>query len=233
MPPEYGGDSSTGKPRGGTKGLELRDRPRERLARYGAMNLSDEELLMILLRTGIKGKGLRVIARQILTILDEKGVDLQLEDLEQIAGVGSAKAANITAAFELVRRRVYEKGLKISRPADIYPLICHYGDRKQEHFLGITLNGANEVMKVRVVTVGLLNSTQVHPREVFADAISDRAASMIIAHNHPSGNLLPSPEDLAVTRRLRESGELLGIQLLDHLVFSTRGYYSLADHNQL
>jgi DNA repair protein RadC len=150
-----------------------------------------------------------------------------------VDGIGSAKAALIDAAFEFVRRRIKPEGLKITFPVDIMPLIQHYSDRKQEHFLGISVNGANEVMNIRVITIGLVNKTQIHPREVFADALADRASAIIVAHNHPSGSLQPSPEDIRITGQLKEAGTILGVPLLDHIIFSSRGYYSLAEHNDL
>lgn len=117
--------------------------------------------------------------------------------------------------------------------ADIMPLIQHYSDRRQEHFLGISINVANEVMNIRVITIGLVNKTQIHPREVFADALADRASAIIVAHNHPSGSLQPSPEDIRITGQLKEAGTILGVPLLDHIIFSSRGYYSLGEHNDL
>jgi len=116
---------------------------------------------------------------------------------------------------------------------DVLPLIQHYGDRKQEHFLCISINGANEVMNIRVVTIGLINKSQVHPREVFADVIAERASAVIVAHNHPNGDLVPSNEDIAITKRLKESATVLGISLLDHIIFNNKGYYSFVENNEL
>jgi DNA repair protein RadC len=113
------------------------------------------------------------------------------------------------------------------------PWVRHYGDRRQEHFLCISLNGANEVITTRVVSVGLVNKTQVHPREVFAEPITDRASAVILAHNHPSGNLSPSKEDLQITRQLKEAGETLGITVLDHIIFSQKGHYSFLEQGEL
>jgi DNA repair protein RadC len=144
-----------------------------------------------------------------------------------------AKAAAVVAALEFSRRRIRPEGVKISFPADVIPLISHYADRKQEHFLCISLNGANEVINSRVVSVGLVNKTQVHPREVFADPITDRASSIIVAHNHPSGELIPSKEDIQVTKQLQSSGEILGIRLADHIIFNKKGYYSFLEHGEL
>ena len=118
-------------------------------------------------------------------------------------------------------------------PSDVFPLVAHFADLKQERFLTVSLNGAHEVIQTRTVSVGLVNRTLIHPREVFADALTDRACAIIVAHNHPSGQLTPSPEDKDITRRLRGAGELLGIPLLDHLVFSRQDFYSFVEHGLL
>jgi DNA repair protein RadC len=115
----------------------------------------------------------------------------------------------------------------------VLPLIRHLADRKQEHFVCVSLNGANEVIATRIVSVGLVNRTQVHPREVFADPITDRATAVIVAHNHPSGSLEPSREDLDITRQIKSAGEILGIKLLDHVVFNQKGYYSFCEKGLL
>jgi len=133
------------------------------------------------------------------------------------------------AAFELARRYLLGERPKIRKPQDILPYVQPYIRRKQEYFVCITLNGAGEVIETRVVTVGLLDSAQIHPREVFADALADRAAGVILVHNHPSGNLEPSPEDIAITRRLVEAGKLLGIEVLDHIIISPSGHLSLKE----
>jgi DNA repair protein RadC len=121
----------------------------------------------------------------------------------------------------------------IRRPQDVLPFIQHIADKKQEYFLALSLNGANEVIESRVVTVGLLDSSQIHPREVFADAIADRAAAVILAHNHPSGLLEPSPQDLALTRQLVEAGKIVGIEVLDHIIVTKRGYLSLKEQGYI
>ena len=151
----------------------------------------------------------------------------------EIDSIGNAKATTIAAAFEFVRRRIKPEGLKIKFPADVLPLIQHYADRKQEHFLCISINGANEVMNVRVVSIGLVNKSQVHPREVFADVISERASAVIVAHNHPQGELKPSDEDIQITKQLKEAARILGLSLLDHIIFNTKGYFSFAEHDEL
>jgi DNA repair protein RadC len=165
------------------------------------------------------------VARRVLRTLDASSDRVDLKDLQKIEGVGPAKAALLSAALEFARRRIRPEGVKISLPPDVLPLIRHYADRKQEHFICISLNGANEVINTRIVSVGLVNKTQVHPREVFADPITDRASAIIVAHNHPAGGLYPSKEDIEVTKQLKSAGEILGIRLLDHIIFNHKGYY--------
>ena len=215
------------------KDLPLDERPREKLLKKGAESLSDQELMAIILGKGSQKNDVFSLAKKLIKIIDEKGIKVQAKEILNIDGIGEAKATTIAAAFEFVRRRIKPEGLKIKFPVDVLPLIQHYGDRKQEHFLCISINGANEVMNIRVVTIGLINKSQVHPREVFADVISDRASAIIIAHNHPVGDLKPSNEDIAVTKRIKEASTILGISLLDHIIFNNKGYYSLLENNEL
>lgn len=216
-----------------TNEIPVQDRPRERLAVHGSERLSDHELLQAIIGSGMKGRGVSVLAEEVLALIDRNGGSVRYTELVTVCGLGSAKAAVICAAFELVRRTLCPSPTRICAPADILPVIRHYADRKQEHFLCASLNGAHEVQAVRVVSVGLVNRTIVHPREVFADALTDRAAAVIVAHNHPSGRVEPSMEDRDVTRRLRQAGDTLGLRLLDHVIFSTRGYYSFLEHGEL
>ncbi len=213
--------------------LSKSERPREKLEAKGPQALSDIELLAILLGSGTKDHDVLTVAGRILKALDGQNEKLSLEELKKIEGVGPAKATLIAAALEFSRRRIRPEGVRISFPPDVLPLIRHFADRKQEHFICVSLNGANEVITCRVVSVGLVNQSQVHPREVFADPITDRASAIIVAHNHPSGSLEPSREDMEMTRQLRSAGEILGIRLLDHIVFNQKGYYSFLEQNQI
>ena len=209
--------------------IPKRERPREKLQERGAAALSDLELMAVLVGKGIKGRDVMSVAESILKMLDASQGKLSMEELQKIEGVGPAKATLIATALEFSRRRIRPEGLKISFPLDVLPLIRHYGDRKQEHFICISLNGANEVIAHRVVSVGLVNKTQVHPREVFADPITDRASAIIVAHNHPSGGISPSKEDIEITSQLKAAGETLGIKLLDHIIFNQKDYYSFLE----
>jgi DNA repair protein RadC len=209
------------------------ERPREKLLKQGAAFLSDQELLAIMLGKGTQKHDVLSLSKKIVKIIDEKGLSFSVNDIINIEGIGTAKATSIVAAFEFVRRRIKPEGLKIKFPADVLPLIQHYANRKQEHFLCISINGANEVMSVRVVSIGLVNKSHVHPREVFADVLSERASAVIVAHNHPNGDLKPSKEDIHITNQLKEAANILGLDLLDHIIFSAKGYYSFVENDRI
>lgn len=209
------------------------DRPREKLLRKGARALSDQELLAVLLGRGTAGMDVLALAARLARLIDQKGLDVKAEDLLPFTGVGDAKATLILAAIEFARRRIKPEGAKIETPADLLPHIHHYADRKQEHFLCASINGANEILNIRVVSIGLIDRSPVHPREVFADALADRASAVIVAHNHPSGGLEPSPSDIAITAQLKAAGAILGIELLDHIIFNRTGYFSFLEAGTL
>lgn len=208
-------------------------RPREKLIKKGVSYLSDPELIAIMLGSGIKGKGIVKLSEEIVKKIDEEGYETDIENFMKITGIGKAKSATLAAAFEFSRRRMLPSPKKISKPQDIISAVNHYADRRQEYFLCLSLNGAHEINHIRVVSVGLVNRALVHPREVFAEPIHDRAAAVICAHNHPSGNTEPSREDKEVTKILKKSGEILGIALLDHIIFSEKSYYSFAEEGEL
>ncbi len=209
------------------------DRPREKLLAKGARALSDQELLAVLLGKGTPGMDVMALAGKLARVIDEKGLDVHCNDLTQFAGVGDAKATLLLAAIEFARRRIKPDGLRIATPADLLPLIRHYADRKQEHFLCATVNGAHEVIAVRVISIGLADCSPVHPREVFADAVADRASGVIVAHNHPASDLEPSASDVEVTEQLKAAGAVVGIALLDHIIFNRSGYYSFLESGRL
>ena len=189
----------------------------------------DQPLLAVLLGKGTPGTDVMALAAKLARVIDEKGLEVEADDLRGLDGIGDAKATLVMAAMEFARRRIKPDGARIETPADLLSHVRHYADRKQEHFLCASINGANEIINIRVVSIGLVDRTHVHPREVFADALTDRASAVIVAHNHPAGSLEPSPADLAVTRQLKAAGALLGIGLLDHIIFNRTIYFSFLE----
>jgi DNA repair protein RadC len=204
-------------------------RPREKLAARGAASLSDYELLMAIIGSGNKQADVTKIARDLQKLLQDKGRELTFDDLLSIGSLGPAKSTQIMAGFELWRRR-FESSEQpvIDSPDKAADQLSDIRDKKQEYFVCLTLDGANRLISKRIITIGTLTSSLVHPREVFAEAISDRAASIIVAHNHPSGNLQSSDADRQVTERLKEAGVLLGINLVDHIIVTSKDFVSIA-----
>ena len=214
--------------------LPKSERPRELLFEHGPEYLSDQQLIAILLGSGTRGNDVMKLSQQVLDLYSRNPVDLiEPEQFCEIEGMGSAKAAQLAAALEFSRRRMNPSAKKIKSPSDVVPLLFHYASCRKEHFLSVSLNGAHEVIAVRVVSVGSLNRTIVHPREVFADPICDRAAGIICAHNHPSGNTEPSREDIELTERIQNAGEIMGVNLLDHIIISETDYYSFLENGLL
>ena len=211
------------------KDMPEHSRPREKLRDKGAPALTDEELVAAILGMGTAGVDVRTIARQVASLIREHKETLTLNHLLKVPGMGLAKAAQILSAFELARRHLLKDTVKITSAKDVLPLVADITGKQQEYFLCISLNGANEVIEKRVVTIGLLDKTPVHPREVFADVIADRAAAVIFAHNHPSGELQPSEADLRMHDQLTEAGKILGLRVLDHIIVTRKGYYSFQE----
>lgn len=207
--------------------------PREKAVENGITALSDKELFALLLGSGTKNCRLEELAERLQFYFDSHFDFSDINRMRSIPGIGTAKATLIAGAFELARRYFYPSKKKIQKPQDVIPFLLHYSDRKQELFFSILLNGANEIIRIRPVTMGLLNRTLIHPREVFAEAVELRAGAILVAHNHPSGNLIPSEEDKQVTASLKEAGELLGIHLLDHLIFCDSDHYSFLENSLL
>jgi DNA repair protein RadC len=202
--------------------------PREKLALNGPRALSDEELLAVMLGSGSHGYNVRTVASQVLPVLDTDE-DANLTRLQEVPGIGPSKAYLLAAALEFSRRRIKPEGIRIRKASDVVPLLNHLLDRPQEHVISISLSGAHEVIKIRTVSIGLLTSCPIHPREVFVGPIMDRAFSVILAHNHPSGDPTPSEEDKKVTQQLALAASTLGIRLLDHIVVARRGFYSFQE----
>jgi len=211
------------------------DKPREKMLQKGPLTLKNYELIALILGSGFKGMPVLNIAKAIEKHLKKEGIEgITVKKLLSIDGIGSAKACQLTAAFELARRH-YEspETVTITHSRDIAELLKSYAKKNQEHFITVTIDGANAVIKTRVVFIGTLNRSLVHPREVFAPAFTDRAASIIIAHNHPSGNIQPSLEDIEMTQKLTKAGQLLGIEIIDHVILTKNGHYSFHGNGKL
>jgi DNA repair protein RadC len=213
--------------------LHKDDKPREKLLKKGVQALKNDELLAILLGSGVQGKDVRKLAKEIISLMDTGFDGLSLQTLCEIHGLGIAKASQILASIELSKRYLIRSNKRITSAKEVYEELKEFSIKNQEHFLSITLDGASHIINTRTVFIGTLNQSMVHPREVFADAISDRAAGIIIAHNHPSGTLEASRADIQITQRLKEVSKLVGIELLDHVILSKHGYYSFSDEGLL
>jgi len=208
------------------------DRPRERLERLGAAALRDDELMAILIGCGHSQMDVMTMAREFVRHIDRKGLDVTLDELI-MPGVGKAKATKVLAALEFVRRRIKPEGVKITETKDVLPLVQHYAVQRQEHVLAITVNGFNEVLNVHTVAVGSIDRAPLDPREVFARAVAEKASGIILAHNHPEGKAEPSEADKDMTARIRAAGEVVGIALLDHIIFDRKDYFSFVENGML
>ncbi len=215
------------------KQLHKQDQPREKLLSKGVQALKNDELMAILLGTGVQGKDVRKLAKEIIVLLDDNFDNLTFDRLCDIHGLGKVKASQILASAELSKRYLIRSNKRITSAREVYDELKSFCTKSQEHFLTISLDGASHIINTRTVFIGTLNQSLVHPREVFADAIADRAAGIIIAHNHPSGTLEVSRADIQITQRLKEVSKLVGIELLDHVILSKYGYYSFSDEGLL
>ena len=214
--------------------LPLSERPRERLQKFGVEALSAQEILALILGRGVAGESVMVTAQRLLSQFGSlKGIaSASVEELSQVKGIGVAKASQIKAAFELANRLedYMEAGDRpiVKTPENVVGLVRgRLKGKKKEHFLALLLDTRNQLIKVAEISVGSLDSSLVHPREVFKEAISATAASVIFAHNHPSGDPTASEDDIKLTKRLAEAGEIVGIDVLDHIIISDKNYLSL------
>ena len=200
-------------------------RPREKLQARGVESLSDYELLMAIIGSGGPQADVAKLARDVRKVIKEKGSSLAFDDLMAIKGMGLAKTTKFIAAFELWKRQfeVSERPI-IDSPEAAVAQLADIRDKKQEYFVCLTLDGANRLIAKRIISIGTLTSSLVHPREVFADAITDRAANIIVAHNHPSGSMAASEDDKAVALRLEEVGAMLGVLLKYPLIVARQNY---------
>jgi DNA repair protein RadC len=207
------------------------DRPREKLQRKGAPALSDFELLEVLIGNGTSGADVGYIARQVQKLLQKGTEAVTYESLTTIKGVSLATAGKILAALELARRHLVRNIEPLLTQQDILARLGDIRSKQQEYFICLSLDGGQRLIAQRTITIGTLDSAIAHPREVFADAIVDRAATIIVAHNHPSGDVTPSQKDIILTQQLVAAGQLLGITLRDHVIVTKTEYYSCRQHH--
>ena len=206
---------------------------REKVLEHGFSFLFDEELVMLILGSGSKYVPVESMSGRIVDVLDDCDFENAVENLLRVKGVGQGKALAVAAALELGRRRSSHLRAPIKSPSDIVPFVKNYAVSEKEHFLLVTLNGGHEIIQIHVITVGTLNRTLIHPREVFTAAMRDNAAAIIVSHNHPSGNCQPSEEDIAVTETLEKVSVIMGIELLDHVIVSRETFFSFLEHKML
>ena len=218
--------------------LPLSERPRERLSKLGSEALSSQEILALILGRGIKGESVIVTSQKLLSKFGnlKNLASASIEELTQIKGIGPAKAAQIKATFELSKRLENSSGeatkITVKSPEDVVKTARNLlKGKKKEHFLVICLDTRNHLIKTSTVSIGSLDCSIVHPREVFKDAISSSAASVIFIHNHPSGDPTPSEDDIKMTKRLIEAGEIIGIEVLDHIIICDSEHLSMKAKN--
>jgi len=220
--------------------LPLSERPLERLLKHGIEALSAKEILALILGRGIKDESVIVTAQKLLSTFGNlKNIAAaSMEELTKIKGIGPSKAAQIKAAFELSKRLEdssdKDQKTTVKSPEDAIKSVKNQlKGKKKEHFLVLSLDTRNHLINTQTISIGSLDSSIVHPREVFKEAISSTAASVIFAHNHPSGDPTPSEDDIKLTKRLVEAGEILGIEVLDHIIICDKDYISMKSRNLL
>ncbi|MFA5086045.1 MAG: DNA repair protein RadC [Candidatus Paceibacterota bacterium] len=207
------------------KDLPKIDMPREKLEKYGSNKLKDYELLAILIGSGIKGINVLELSKKILKLICEIGVKkISLENLLKIKGLGKAKASQVFAMLELGKRLNDENRIEILSPQDVWNACADIRESKKEHFIAFYLDTQNRLIERQIISIGTLSSSLVHPREVFEPAVKLSAASIVIAHNHPSDDVKPSTEDREITNRLKESGKIIGIEVVDHVILAKSCY---------
>jgi DNA repair protein RadC len=218
--------------------LPKSERPRERLQRFGPEVLSSQELLALIMGRGVRGESVTITAQRLLSTFGNiKGIsEASIEELSKVNGVGLAKASQIKAAFELAKRNQEDSVEKVtvSSASDVAKLVkTKLGDKKKEYFVILSLDSRNNLIKISDVSIGTIDANLVHPREVFKEAIQALAASVILVHNHPSGDPEPSEDDLEINRRLQEAGKILGIEVIDHIIITKTEFLSFKDKGLL
>ena len=194
---------------------------------------SDEELVMLILGKGTKDNPIEQLSEKVIQAINASNEDNLVENLTAIEGMGSSRALAISAAIELGRRRKGFLHSIIRKPKDVVPYIKHYSLMKSEHFITITTNGAHEIIGSKVISIGTVSRALIHPREVFADAVSQHASGIICCHNHPCNQCYPSNADIESTKQLYKASSILGISFLDHIIITRDGYFSFLEHGML
>ena len=222
------------------KDIPVSDRPRERLINFGASSLSNEEILSIILKSGSKDKSAKTLANELLNKIGgiENIKEINYEFLTNIGGIGPAKACEILASIEFGKRINKKiKGLKNEKFNNSKLVYDYYvneiSDKKQEYFYAVYLDSNKKIIKDKLLFVGTLNNSLVHPREIFKEACLCSASSIICVHNHPSGNVIPSKEDLLLTDNLKKIGLLMGIPIVDHIIIGNNNYYSFFENGDI
>lgn len=222
------------------KDIPINDRPCERLIEHGVENLSNEELIAIIFKTGLKGTSAKDLANLLLSKIGniKKLNDINYEYLRKIKGIGQSKACNLLAAIELGKRINREvdsiKNIKLNNSEIVYKFYKDkLGDKKQEYFYAVYLDNQKKIIGDKLLFIGTINYSLVHPREVFKEAYLLGASAIICIHNHPSGNPLPSKQDYDITTSLIESGKILGIKVVDHIIICKNNYYSFLENNDI
>jgi DNA repair protein RadC len=213
--------------------IDKQDRPREKLQRKGVQALSDFELLEVMIGSGNGQADVGSIARQIQKLLRQGTHLLNLESLTRLTGVSIAQASKIMASLELAKRHLIKDVQPIRTHQDILARLADIRDKQQEYFVCLSLDGGQRLVAQRTITIGILDTVLAHPREVFSDPIVDRAASIIVAHNHPSGDPAPSQRDFTLTQQLAAAGQLIGIPLRDHIIVTKTQDYSFKQRHLL
>lgn len=213
--------------------IPLNDRPREKMRKKGPASLSDFELLEVLIGSGSAGTDVGTIARQIQKMLRNHSDQITIESLSTIRGISLAHAGKIMAALELAKRHLLRDVEPLTSIKDILARLDDIRSRQQEHFICLSLDGGQRLIAQRTITIGTLDTVIAHPREIFADAIADRAASVVAIHNHPSGDPKPSHKDIELTQQLVAAGQLLGVPLRDHIIVTKTEYFSFHQHHLL
>lgn len=219
------------------KDIPKSERPVERLLMYGASSLSNEELLSILIKTGNKDDSAKDLALKVLSLVSGNISDINYQKLSKVKGIGDIKSAVILAALELGRRSNSLKSLNSVKITEASIVFNYYRNvfinKKQEYFYSIYLDSNKVVISEKLLFIGTLDHSLVHPREVFKEAISVSASSIICIHNHPSGNVIPSRNDIEITKRLIEIGDMLGIRVIDHVIIGSDKYYSFLENGDI